>query len=154
MRWARLAVIFAVIVSSWILSQSGMAKEEGEDLSKKQFAEAISIVRTGKDSTVRAEAAKHLFELTRGDSSKHLDDKSISAVASLLDENDDSVRYWVARSLGNFGPRAKIAVPKLMDLLPKVDCLKGDKTSASGIRFALTQIGIAPPEPTCDAAVK
>jgi hypothetical protein len=128
-----------------------MANAEGQHMSKQQFAETMTTIRTGKDSAIRTDAAQHLFELTRGKGSKQLDDKSIAEIASLLDGSKDSVRYWVARCLGNFGPRAKMAVPRLTSLLQEVDCLKGDKTSASGIRFALTQIGVTPPpEPICN----
>jgi hypothetical protein len=62
-----------------------------------------------------------------------------------MDSSDDSVRYWVARCLGNFGPRARMAAPKLEQVLAEVDCLQGSKTSASGIRFALGEMGITPP---------
>jgi hypothetical protein len=153
MRSRRFVVILAIIASLWILSRLERAKAEGQQMLRWQFAETVTTVRTGKDSTVRTDAAQHLFELTRGIRAKQLDDESIAEIASLLDGSDDSVRYWVARCLGNFGARARIAVPKLMGLLPKADCLTGDKTSASGIRFALEQMGVAPPPtPTCNAS--
>jgi hypothetical protein len=65
----------------------------------------------------------------------------------MLDSPDDSVRYWVATALGNLGPTAKAAVPKLQEMLPKADCINGAITSASGIRYAQIKMGIKPPPP-------
>jgi hypothetical protein len=115
----------------------------------KQVVETIAKVRTSKTSSTRTDAAEHLFELTRTGHHR-VDDKTVADIASLLDVGDDSVRYWVARSLGNFGQRAKVFAPKLQGLLAEVDCLEGSKTSASGIRFALGQMGITPPPPKCE----
>jgi len=116
-----------------------------------QLQATISKVRTGKNITVRTKAAEHLFEMTRATVRK-IDDKTITELASLMDSSDDSVRYWVARCLGNFGPRARMAAPKLEHVLAEVDCLQGSKTSASGIRFALGEMGITPPPPKCGTA--
>lgn len=80
--------------------------------------------------------------------------QTVTDLISLLDIPDDSVRYWVARSLGNLGPRAKAAIPQLQRLLAEVDCIQGTKTSASGIRFALTQMGVTTPPPVCEASSK
>jgi HEAT repeat protein len=113
-----------------------------------QLQATISKVLTGKNLTVRTKAAEHLFEITRGTGRK-IDDKTITELASLMDSSDDSVRYWVARCLGNFGPRARMAAPKLEQVLAEVDCLQGSKTSASGIRFALGEMGITPPPAKC-----
>jgi hypothetical protein len=53
-------------------------------------------------------------------------------------------------ALGNLGPVAKSAVPKLQEMLPKADCINGAITSASGIRYALIKMGIKPPpRPKC-----
>jgi HEAT repeat protein len=118
---------------------------------KEQIAEAISNTRTGESSTARTQAAEHLADLTSGAGAKEVDEKTIGEIISLLDTSDDSVRYWVARCLGNLGLRAKAAIPNLERILTEVDCLQGSKTSASGIRFALAQMGISPPAPKCEA---
>jgi hypothetical protein len=117
-------------------------------MSSKRLSETIAKVRTGTSSATRTDAAEHLFELTRT-AHRQVDEKTIAEITSLLDVSDDSVRYWVARSLGNFGQHAKTAAPKLQKVLAEVDCLEGSKTSASGIRFALGQMGITPPAPKC-----
>jgi HEAT repeat protein len=95
----------------------------------------------------RTEAAEHLASLTQKISSKKATDALVTDITSLLDSPDDSVRYWVARALGNLGPAAKAAIPKLEEMLPRADCINGAITSASGIRYALIKMGIKPPPP-------
>jgi hypothetical protein len=64
--------------------------------------------------------------------------------------NDDAVRYWVALCLGNFGPRAKPAVPKLLKILDEMDCVKAALTSADAARVALKNIGADVPPSKCE----
>src|SRR5882762_7075117 len=140
-------IVFALTA---LLSEPAHATEG--DIFTKRLTETISKVRMGEAPGVRRRAAEHLFELPRGTNSKKVGDETIANIASLLDGDDDSVRYWVARCLGNFGPRAKTSEPKLQAVLAKVDCLQGSKTSASGIRFALAKMGITPSPPKCGTA--
>jgi hypothetical protein len=138
-----------VCLLSVLLSETGYAA--GREKLMKQLDETMSEVRTtGKTADDQRNAAEHLYRLTRGKNSKKVDDKTIGDIASLLDVRDDSVRYWVAMCLGNFGPRARMAAPKLQALLAEVHCIQGSKTSASGIRFALVQMGVMPSPPTCE----
>lgn len=139
----------ALIASAWItLASVVSAAQVGQ--SERQFTEqithAMAKVRSGNSPAVRTEAAEQLAELTRKVDSKKLDDKTVADLVSLLDASDDSVVYWVARCLGNLGSRANAAIPKLQEKLTEVDCIEGSKTSASGIRFALSQLD-APPAP-------
>jgi len=113
----------------------------------KQIEEAIVKVRSDKTVDARTEAAEHLATLTQKISGKEVTEALVTDITSLLDSPDDSVRYWVATSLGNLGPAAKAAVPKLEAMLPQADCINGTITSASGIRYALTKMGIKPPPP-------
>ena len=118
---------------------------------KRQLLETMAKVRNGKTLTSRTDAAEHLDMLTRGINPYRVDDATLREMVSLLDTQEDPVRGWVAGSLGNLGPRAKVAVPKLLKLLPEVDCLRGSLTSASAIRLALKRMGqIPPPPPNCD----
>ena len=118
---------------------------------KRQLLETMAKVRNGKTSNSRTDAAEHLAMLTRGINPYKVDDATLREMVSLLDTQEDSVRGWVAGSLGNLGPRAKLAVPRLLKLLPEVDCLRGSLTSASAIRVALKRMGqIPPPPPNCD----
>lgn len=147
-------ICFAVIASVWmilLLSSTALTKAgrpTGKQLTE-ELKETVAKVRTGATSAARTEAAERLAELTRGISPNQIDDGTLSELVSLLEVPENSVRYWVARCLGNLGPRARIAVPKLQNILTEVDCLKGSKTSASGIRFALGRMGVKPPPPTC-----
>lgn len=116
---------------------------------REQLTHTIAKVRTGDSPVARIEAAEQLAELTRKGDSKKLDDKTVADLVSLLDVSDDSVVYWVARSLGNLGSRANAAIPKLQKKLAEVDCIEGSKTSASGIRFALRQLDASPTPSKC-----
>jgi HEAT repeat protein len=82
--------------------------------------------------------------------SQDVDDKTFADLVSLMDSPDDSVRAGVAAALGFLGERAKPAIPKLLEILPKVDCLNGPITSADAIRLALKRMGVTPPpRPRC-----
>jgi hypothetical protein len=114
---------------------------------KRQLLETIAEVQNGKTSTSRTGAAEHIERLTRGINPQKVDDSTLAKLMALLETREDSVRAWVAASLGNLGPRAKVAVPRLLKLLPEVDCLRGSLTSAPFIRVALKRIGEKPPPP-------
>ena len=118
---------------------------------KRQLSETMAKVRNGKTSNSRTDAAEHLATLTRGINPHKVHETTLTELVSLLDTQEDSVRAWVAASLGNLGLRAKVAVPRLLKLLPEVDCLRGSLTSAPAIRLALERMGeIPPPPPKCD----
>lgn len=123
----------------------GTANAAGDGMLNTKLEETMAKVRTGKSLMARIEAAEHLAELTRGANPKSVDDKTVTDMVSLLDAPDDPVRALVAAALGHLGRRAKIAVPKLLALLPQADCLKGDLTSAASIRPALRRMGVKPP---------
>jgi len=126
------------------------AQSTGSAVSKVQFADTIARIRTGETSTVRANNAANLAAFTQSIDPKKVNDATLGEIVSLLNTDDDGVRLWVAAALGNLGPRARIAVPTLLNLLRKVDCLEGDLTSAGAIRLALTRIGeTPPPKPKC-----
>lgn len=140
---------FTAIASACLFLFSAEEYAKGDHTSKTQLTETIEKVRKGATPATRTEAAEHLAELTREIVPDQVDDASLVMLVSLLDSSEDSVRYWIARCLGNLGSRAKIAIPKLQKILAEVDCLRGSKTSASGIRFALAQMGVTPPPPKC-----
>ena len=117
---------------------------------RQDVSESLMSVRNGKSSNERTDAAEHIYDVTRGDASREVDDQLLTEIIGLLNNSEDSVRYWVARSLGNFGPRAKPAVPEMLKILKEEDCIKGSKTSASGIRFALPEIGVKVPASKCE----
>jgi HEAT repeat protein len=113
----------------------------------KQIQDKVVTIRTGKSPNIRGVAAEQLALITAKIKSSEVDDKTFADLVSLLDSSDDAVRMGVAGALGFLGARAKPAVPKLLELLPKVDCLDGSITSADSIRLALKRIGVTPPPP-------
>lgn len=136
------------LLGSFILLASlmvGTANAAEDRMLNAKLEETIAKVRTEKSLMARTEAAEHLAELTREINSKRVDDTTVADMVTLLDAADDSVRAWVAAALGNLGRRAKVAVPKLLALLPEADCLQGDLTSAASIRPALRRMGVKPP---------
>ena len=115
-----------------------------------QMKHAIAAVKTSETVDERTSAAERLASLAKKVNRKEITEQTIADLISLLDSPDDSVRFWVATALGNLGPSAKAAIPKLQSLLPKADCLNGTITSASGIRYALKELAVTPPpRPNC-----
>lgn len=114
----------------------------------------IQEVRSKKHvSTARTEAAERIAQLTKKIPPNEVDDNTIADLVSLLDISDDSVRGWIAASIGNIGPRAKAAAPKLLKILAELDCnsVVGGLTSEGPIRMALKRIGTEPPPVKCGA---
>lgn len=146
---SRLGLVLAAILLSIGLCANSYAMPKG-DLNK-QLLETTAKVRDGKTGNARTDAAERLATLTRGISPNKVADATLTEMVSLLDTEEDSVRLWVAVALGNLGPRAKVAVPKLLKILPEVDCLRGSLTSAPAVRLALKRMGEkVPPEPNCE----
>lgn len=144
---------FGVLAAMLVCALCSTAQSRGAAVSKGQLEETIVSIQTGGTLTIRTNAAKRLSDLTRSVDPAEVDDATLKQLVSLLSTNEDSVRFWVAASLGHPGPRAKVAVPVLLKLLPEVDCLDGDLTSAPAIRLALKRMGETPPaRPSCRAA--
>ena len=147
MRFILVLWLVLIALSPGVCAQSNSAPRKQL---KGQLSATMAKIRNGKTLTSRTEAAEHLALLTREINPKKVDDSTLTEMLSLLDTQEDSVRAWVAASLGHLGPRAKVAVPGLLKLLPEVDCLRGSLTSAPFIRVALKRMGeIPPPPPTC-----
>ena len=133
-----------MVAAAWLLLWTGAAKA-----TPPQLASTIAAVRTAQSPAARSKAAAHLYELTHGINAAQVDDKTVADMTALLDTDDDSVRLWVAGSLGNLGRRASAAIPKLLLTLGKVECHGTTLPSDQAIRFALTRIGKKPPPPAC-----
>ena len=149
MRTRRSRACFAVI-SAMLIFLSGTASAGGLTMFMKQLTETMAKVKRGETLMVQRDAAEHLAELTRKIDPKKVNDKALADLVSLLDMPDEPTRFWVAASLGNLGPRARIAIPRLRKILKEVDCLPGAVTSADAIRHALTRIGVRPPPSNCE----
>ena len=140
------SVIWLVLiaVSSELYAQGFVQRKQ----LTKQLTETIDKVRNEKTLTSRTEAAERLATLTRGINPYKVDDTTLGEMVSLLETEEDSVRAWVAAALRHLGLRARAAaVPKLLKLLPEVDCLQGSLTSAPFIRVALKRMRETPPAP-------
>jgi len=107
--------------------------------------QTIARIRTETSWNSADDPVLRLAELTEGIKPNSVRDTTLTDMISLLEDRHDSVIAWVAAALGNLGPRAQPAIPKLLALLPAADCLKGDLTSAPFMRSALERIGQKPP---------
>jgi hypothetical protein len=137
----------AIAVAFVLCLLSGKAQTARNTMFQKRFSDTIMKVRTGGTTNIQVDAAKQLYVMTRGRDNKDLDDKTIADLVSLLDHHMGL--HWVAMCLGNIGPRAKMAIPKLQEKLAVEDCYRVDFSAASALRFALRQMGVTPPPPFC-----
>ena len=110
---------FALVVIVLFCSLSGSAPASEECMPKGQLVKTIAEIKKGNSISERTKAAQKLNELTSKMDPKKVDDKTLEDLVLLLDIPEDPVRAWVAAALGNLGPRAKIAVPKLLQLFAK-----------------------------------
>jgi HEAT repeat protein len=125
----------------------------GTDAALNQKLETtIAAVRSTEPSEARFNAAMQLADLTHKVRLASISDSTVNDLVSLLDDPDDVVRLWTAVALGNLGRRAKVAIPKLLALLPEAECQDGDWTSAATVRPALRRMGVRklPPAPSYD----
>jgi HEAT repeat protein len=152
LKWRRgLVVLVGATLAAWAAGQANVKRDA--DIVK-ELSDAISKVRTTTTSSSRTRIALSLTDLTRKINPNDIDDETLTNLVSLLDTWDDSVRDAVALSLGNLGPRAKSALPKLLEALSEVDCLWIDASAAADIRNAIKRIGSQPPPaPKCETAV-
>lgn len=122
----------------------------------KKLEDTIASIRMMAPSTLRFQASAQLAKLTHKVPPYSVSDATVNDLVSLLDDPDDAVRWGAAGALGNLGRRAKVAVPKLLALLPETDCLTEDLTSRATIRPALKRMGVRklPPEPSYEDCKK
>jgi hypothetical protein len=155
MRTDRLKCTLVLIGLLFIESRNGSACARTQRPATPQnLSAAIAELRSGKHEmepdASKDDAGLHLAHVIRRVKPDQVDDKSIADIESLLESSDDYIRFWSATSLGELGPRAKMAVPRLLKLLPVVDCLNGPITSETAIRLALKRTGVTPPPlPAC-----
>lgn len=100
----------------------------------------INAIKKEPSGNVRTEDARRLAEQVRRNELA-VSDADIAVLAGMLSDRDDSVRYWIATTLGYLGPRAQQAAPALERALKDAQCAHEDKTSAPALRSALAKIG-------------
>jgi hypothetical protein len=120
------------------------AKGEGKT-NAEVLRRAIDLVRAGHTETDGTFAADRLYELVREMKQEEIDDSSISSLIALLEPREDGVRNAVAACLRDIGPRARAAVPRLLQILSEVECLNVSVTSEEMVRQALERLGEPPP---------
>jgi hypothetical protein len=148
MSQVRGGIVLSLLALFFFAFPAGSATRDGK-LSSAQIERMLEIAWTGEPPRAR-QAAAQLASLARIDGTQ-FDDAAVESVADLLADSDDIVRFFAARTLGNLGVRGVVFAPRLQALLPWVDCLPGYTTSATGFRFALQQMGIAPePAMACE----
>lgn len=141
----RVAGLFSVVLCFMLSVLMGIVTACGGSAHLKEIKDTIASIRSGNTVDARAEAAEHLADLVQKINRNEITKELVTDIISLMDSPDDSVRYEVATALGNLGPAAKVAIPKLLAMLPDADCINGAITSAGGIRLALMKMGVAPP---------
>jgi hypothetical protein len=111
----------------------------------------IEKIKQETDSRRRYDLATELAHgVSQLRASEQIDDKFIDDLAGLL--GDRVVRFWIAGSLGQLGPRAMRAVPALESALKEEEvaerAMSGVPSVSIGdaIRLALKKIGASPPE--------
>lgn len=149
----RLYALFSMALCVVLSAMIGIARASGGPASMEQIKGTVAKVQSGKTVDARTDATEHLENLTRNISGREVTAKLVTDLISLLQPPDDSVRFYVVATLGNIGPNAKAAVPKLKKMLPKADCVNGVITTADAIRYALVRMGVKPaPQRKCGRA--
>lgn len=120
-----------------------------QEISDINISELIQKIVNESSTTKRSLYAYHLMLRIGQMPSDELDEKTITDIAVLLEDRDDSVRAWIAASLGVIGPKAKKAIPALEKALNKIKCSPGSLTSESSIRMALVKMGQNPSAAEC-----
>lgn len=140
-------IVILFVVLAFLLPSVALAKTRPEI--NHQLRSAIARVRRAKTLPEKLDAAERLVALTDERDCSAVTDETIHSLASLLDIEDDGVRMWVAGALGDIGPRASEAVPKLLSILSVSACTVADRGSLATIPKALTKMGVTPPAINC-----
>jgi hypothetical protein len=137
-------------VTSWLMAVLIFGMAAKAETKTELLHRAIEKVRTGHTETERTFAADRLNEFVSELTQEEIDDRSISSLIALLEPREDGVRSSVAACLRDIGPRARAAVPRLLQILHEVECLNVSATSEQIVRQALERLGErSPPRKKC-----
>jgi hypothetical protein len=142
----------AILCVALALPLPGVTRAQAKPDINQQLQRAIARVRKAKTITAKSDAAERLVTLIDDRDCSDVTDQTIQSLISLLDMPEDSVRTWVAAALGQIGPRAKAAVPKLLSILADIECKDLDFSSEATIPIALKRMGVTPPPRNCPQA--
>lgn len=142
--------LFAYVVAVNAAQVGDGAAESARVTTMLSISDYIVKIRTEKSITLRTQYAEDLSDSIEKGEQKNITDADINMLADMMADKDDSVRYWIATSLGYIGPRAKHALPQLEKAYREIACVIANKTSASAIRLAIPRIGGRTPSITCN----
>lgn len=141
---SRMIAIFAAFL---ILTCFANATVGGASMQTKEIQSLVKKVKNNPTPMSRTEAAEMLAQSLKKVDPEKVKEQVLDDIIQLLESKEESVQAWIAVGLGNLGPRAKKAAPKLIRMLPEAERTDGSLTSASAIRMALTKMGVTPPPP-------
>jgi hypothetical protein len=139
----RAVLLGTVLTLAWAQGPEG----GGDALAKIKLM--IDRLNSEPSPAVRIAVPERLFNLIKVEvrsNADALDASVIDAIAALLADSNDVVRYWVATALGQIGPSVSRTIPALERALKEVDPLPGSGIvgpslgSGSAIRGALQRI--------------
>jgi HEAT repeat protein len=116
------------------------SEEKDNDDVSRTFDQLIKAVQSRVSSDRRIDAAQKLSDLVHTCRSELFSERHIAQLSALLQDENDSVRYWSATALGYLGPRARSAIPALEKALEERADDLTSKSSRSAIRLALQRI--------------
>ena len=145
----RFILIFSV-VSVFVLHMNAQTAIAVAPVSQGRVMQAIQLVRSARGANAKVDAAQKLRNVVLAADQNAIDDKTVHALASLLECRNDAIRYWIAEALGHFGTRAKFAVPKPRAILDERECMIAETSSVPMIRDTLECIGEPAPVRKCD----
>ncbi len=141
--------LFAYVVAANAAQAGDDAAGPARTTTMSGISDYIVKIRAEKSITLRTQYAEELSDSIGKGEQTNITDADIDMLADMMADKDDSVRYWIAASLGLIGPRAKRALPQLEKAYREIACVIASKTSASAIRLAIPRIGGSIPSITC-----
>jgi hypothetical protein len=100
----------------------------------------ICVIHGSRSDKDRLHAAKKLSDLTEVHGAL-ITERQIRQISSFLNDPNEGIVIFASDSIGNIGPRAKLAVQSLEEVLEKYSCASGDVTPYAGAAYALKKIG-------------
>lgn len=154
--FAKLAIFFSLLISisacQEVFAQVSTRPNTGPGES--YIMSQISIIASEKPSLSRTQRVEDLANWVNGENLNKVDKRDIEGLASMLNESDDSISFWVAIALSHIGQRAALAVPLLQQRLDYVSCIRTNGvapefSSAQAIHAAFLKIGAVPKAVVC-----
>lgn len=123
--------------------------DSGRASSKSHVEHVVTQIRSEQSASLRIHEAEELAQWIAGPMPKSVSDSDIDALATLMGDSDDAIRFWAAGALGELGQRASRAMPMLLGALAERPCENVPMASAAAIRLAIQRIGGKPANMPC-----